>query len=231
MEVAANFGARAGLGCLLLLAVVARAGEHPVPLEKGFEPAQCVSCHEDKATGKAVHSAIAMGCTACHEVQTGEPTTIDLVAPKQELCLTCHTASEEPVKHPPYGQGLCSFCHDPHTAGFTNNLRAATNDLCLTCHAQDAKGETGPDAQTLLFFGGAARLPGHYLDGVRRIRVLRAAKGHPTGQHPFAGVADPSLPERRLSCVSCHLPHAGAAKGLFVTGTKSSSPLCIRCHK
>ena len=30
------------------------------------DPATCVQCHEDKTKGKAVHSAIAMGCTACH---------------------------------------------------------------------------------------------------------------------------------------------------------------------
>ena len=54
------------LGTLLLAwASVSFAGIHPVPLDKNTDSAKCAECHEDKAKGKFVHSAIAMGCTSC----------------------------------------------------------------------------------------------------------------------------------------------------------------------
>ena len=60
---------------LLFSASAAHAKEHPVPLDKNTDSATCVGCHEDKTKGKAVHSAIAAGCTSCHEVRVSKDTT------------------------------------------------------------------------------------------------------------------------------------------------------------
>ena len=51
------------------------AGIHPVPLDKNTDTAKCAECHEDKAKGKFVHSAIATGCTSCHEVRVNKDVT------------------------------------------------------------------------------------------------------------------------------------------------------------
>ena len=51
------------------------AKEHPVPLDKNVDSAKCLECHEDKSKGKAVHSAIAMGCLSCHEVRVNKDVT------------------------------------------------------------------------------------------------------------------------------------------------------------
>jgi predicted CXXCH cytochrome family protein len=49
--------------------------------------------------------------------------------------------------------------------------------------------------------------------------------------HPVAEEVDPSEPTRPMTCISCHDPHAGkGSPRRFVTATKSSSPLCVRCH-
>src|ERR1700690_238424 len=61
------------LACFIVVLVFAgrvSAEQHPVPLDPKADPSTCVACHEDKTKGKAVHSAIAMGCTSCHEVRT-----------------------------------------------------------------------------------------------------------------------------------------------------------------
>ena len=66
------------LALLLLAAVMVRpalAGVHPVPLDKNVDAAKCLECHEDKTKGKAVHSAIAMGCLSCHEVRVNKDIT------------------------------------------------------------------------------------------------------------------------------------------------------------
>jgi hypothetical protein len=44
----------------------AMAAKHPVPLEPKTDSAKCLECHEDKGKGTVVHSAIATGCTSCH---------------------------------------------------------------------------------------------------------------------------------------------------------------------
>ena len=78
----------------VLLAGAARlsAAIHPVPLEPNTDSKTCSECHEDKAKGKFVHSAIAMGCTSCHEVRSIKGVTrIKLItSTPQALCITCH---------------------------------------------------------------------------------------------------------------------------------------------
>ena len=80
-----------GLG-LILTAGFCGAATHPVPLDKNTPSAKCIECHEDKAKGKSVHSAIATGCTSCHEVRVSKDVTrVKLItATPYSLCLTCH---------------------------------------------------------------------------------------------------------------------------------------------
>ncbi len=129
---------------------MALAGKHPVPLEKDTDSATCIGCHENKAKGKAVHSAIASGCNSCHEVRVNrEVTRIKLIATSAgAVCLTCHAdknAAEIKGKvHKPAVRD-CTTCHDPHTSDNQNQLKKATegadqqSNLCLTCHATGLK--------------------------------------------------------------------------------------------
>src|SRR3954449_10146936 len=69
---------------ILLGSSLSFAGKHPVPLDKNTDSAKCIECHEDKSKGKVVHSAIAMGCTSCHEVRVNkEVTRIKLITTTQ----------------------------------------------------------------------------------------------------------------------------------------------------
>src|SRR4051794_8053294 len=60
---------------VVMVTTLAWAGKHPVPLDPKADPSTCVQCHEDKTKGKSVHSAIAMGCTSCHEVRSNRDVT------------------------------------------------------------------------------------------------------------------------------------------------------------
>jgi predicted CXXCH cytochrome family protein len=122
------------------------ASVHPVPLEPNTNAAKCIECHEDKSKGKAVHSAIAMGCMSCHEVRVNKDTTrIKLItATTQSLCLTCHAdkdaATLKGTVHPPAVRD-CVKCHDPHVSDNKNQLLKPTTgakgkNLCLDCHTQ-----------------------------------------------------------------------------------------------
>ncbi len=214
-----------------------------VALMEGGKRELCFLCHDavkaQLASAKHKHSVFEVTdtCTTCHSPHA-TPNPRQLVAPVVTLCETCHTErAEERTKmkflHRPVFQAGCTVCHLPHAAENPANLRAGVEELCLNCHARDALGEQGSDANALLLFNGSVRLPGNYLENVKRIPLPRGAdRGHPLASHPVAGRPDPSNPGKTLSCVSCHNPHAGnGSQRMFVTETRSSSPLCIRCHK
>jgi predicted CXXCH cytochrome family protein len=127
-------------------ASLAFAGVHPVPLDKNTPPEKCAECHADKAKGKFTHSAIAMGCTSCHEIRVNRDVTrvILITAAPQALCLTCHAdhnaADLKGVVHPPAVRD-CVKCHDPHQSDNKFQLLKPTSgdkstNLCLQCHTQ-----------------------------------------------------------------------------------------------
>jgi predicted CXXCH cytochrome family protein len=99
------------------------AAKHPVPLPKDVDSAKCTECHEDKTKGKAVHSAIASGCTSCHKIRVNKDITrVKLITTTSYgLCLTCHAdqkaADIKGKIHPPAVRD-CVKCHDPHGLGW-----------------------------------------------------------------------------------------------------------------
>lgn len=139
------FRALVGWG-LITGASVLFAAIHPVQLEPNTPTAKCIECHEDKAKGKNVHSAIATGCTSCHEVRVAKDVTrIKLItATPQALCITCHAdmnaAELKGTVHPPAVRD-CTKCHDPHQSDNKYQLLKPTEgekgqNLCLQCHTQ-----------------------------------------------------------------------------------------------
>src|SRR5271165_4850273 len=84
-----------GLSCFLMVVMLAgrtSAVQHPVPLDPKADSSTCLACHEDKTKGKSVHSAIALGCTSCHEIRVNKDITrVKLITTTpQSLCITCH---------------------------------------------------------------------------------------------------------------------------------------------
>jgi len=217
----------------LLLLVLAcglpvAAAEHPVPLPKDVQDKNCLECHDDKTKGKAVHSAIQMGCSTCHSVKTtGDTTTVELVAPKNELCFTCHDKSKEEVLHKPYEQGQCTTCHDPHSSDFPKQTRAETNSLCLACHAnRTIKGD-----KVTLF--GTQEISAADFGEIPKILPTDTAQiGHPFASHPVAGMPDPTDPAKKISCLSCHEQHAAAQQSLVRTAKNDKNgDICNSCHQ
>ena len=225
------------LPILLLLAggIAARAGDHPVPLENN-DAAQCASCHEDKTKGKAVHSAMAMGCNSCHDVKVvnKEQTTVELVAKKEELCFTCHANESKPEdsKHGPWEKGQCVLCHDPHTSENPKQLRAAGNALCLECH--DAN--KGPLPDPVKVFNHEVKKD--ELAGLRRLRLSAdLQRGHPLGNHWVSAIPDPTRSGERMGCLTCHVPHTSTEDKLAriisakdAAGKEVKMDACNVCH-
>ena len=94
--------------------------QHPVALDPNASSATCVKCHSGLQKGQYVHTAMAMGCTTCHTVQTeNRVTRVRLTAPVDQMCVSCHALSTaDKVLHGPYREGLCVACHSPHASDF-----------------------------------------------------------------------------------------------------------------
>ena len=133
------------LAVLLLLVLPLRADIHPVPLDKNTDAKKCLECHEDKAKGKNVHTAISMGCLSCHEIRVNKDITrVKLITTTpSSLCFTCHAdknpADIKGVVHTPARRD-CLKCHDPHQSDNKFQLLkpaegGAKENLCLSCHS------------------------------------------------------------------------------------------------
>lgn len=218
--------------CIVVLAglqVGAHAREHPVPLGKKPDPSTCVQCHADKSQGKHVHSAIAMGCTACHEVTSAKGVTlVSLVSPAIDLCFTCHEKSSDKVLHGPYAEGLCIACHSPHTSSYPDQLLSDPQDLCLGCHARARlkvngrkQSVTTPWGVTLTF----AQMQGWQFLNLNK--TLTA--DHPVAGHPVAG-PNTALGKGEITCLSCHQPHHSKKPNLILPDTPNQTALCETCH-
>jgi predicted CXXCH cytochrome family protein len=192
---------------LLLFARGAQAQAVGQPAHRA--DSDCSSCHGDKTSGKVVHPAMAMGCAVCHRVVAhGKTTTVDLTVPREQICFTCHVKSEDEYQHPPYANGRCVSCHDPHSSDYPMHLRAEVNTLCLRCHApQGLEGEAIPKASNqprpesdsqVSKFGSALQAIHHSSERFLALMSALQTEGTP------------------VTCISCHLPHSSPDSKLLL---------------
>ena len=236
---------------VLLIASPAFAGKHPVPLEKNTDGATCIGCHENKTKGTAVHSAIAMGCTSCHEVRNNKSATyVKLTASNPgALCITCHSdKNAETIKgkvHPPAVRN-CTTCHDPHTAANKNQLLKTTSggkgeNLCLNCHTKGLNVPEKGSRHAALDMGcetchvthktgerGKAEFDYHLTKAAPALcldchEAKDAALNKAHQGQPFA----------TANCLQCHDPHQSKSPKLMQAFTHNpfENKMCDSCHQ
>jgi len=202
----------------------------------------CVTCHDDKAklieSAKVPHPGAMGDCTDCHDPHASSEPGL----PKTDgvsICLGCHTDIDDlrkkPVHHQPaFAQG-CGTCHTPHGGENDHLLRAKGNALCLECHGPDAVPQAVPAEHLLTIFNGQIRLPDDYYKKNKvPVLPLRFGLGHPVEYHPVSDVMDPTNLTKiktKMSCLSCHQPHASAQPGLLVKDQSNNMAFCDSCHK
>jgi predicted CXXCH cytochrome family protein len=220
----------------------APAKDGKVVLAQTDAKALCVTCHDDKAklidSSKVPHPGAAGDCTDCHSPhasrQPGLPKTNAV-----EICLGCHSdiadLAKKPVHHQPAFVQGCGTCHTPHGGENDHLLRAKGNALCLECHGADAAPQKLEAAHVLTIFNGQVKLPEDYYQKNRvAILPLRFGLGHPVEGHPVSDVMNPAditKVKTRLTCLSCHQPHASAQAGLLVKDQQNNMAFCDTCHK
>ena len=241
------------LGCFIVVLMFARpasAAKHPVPLDPKADSSTCIACHEDKTKGKAVHSAIAMGCTSCHEIRTTKDVTrIKLITTTPTaLCLTCHAdknATEiKGTVHPPAVRD-CVKCHDPHSSDNKDQLLKPTSgdekeNLCLSCHKTGLNVPEKGSRHAALDMGCDSCHVTHKTGEVGKTEFdFHLAKAVPElciGCHDVKGAdlqkAHQNQPFETANCVSCHDPHQSAAPKLMAKFTHPpfADKQCDICH-
>lgn len=242
-----------GLGVLaavLLLVVPLYADIHPVPLDKNVDSAKCLECHEDKAKGKNVHTAVATGCTSCHEVRANKDVTrVKLItATPASLCFTCH-GDKNPADikgrvHPPAVRD-CLKCHDPHESDNKNQLLKPTSgdqkeNLCLSCHNIGLNVPEKGSRHAALDMGCDTCHVTHKTGEPGNIEFdYHLTKAPPALCIDCHDPKDESLqkahqnqPFATANCVQCHDPHQSAAPKLLAKFTHPpfADKQCDTCH-
>jgi predicted CXXCH cytochrome family protein len=241
------------LACLLLVLTVAGtafAAKHPVPLDPKADPSTCIACHEDKTKGKAVHSAMAMGCTSCHEIRTNKDVTrVKLITTTPyALCLTCHAdkkaADIKGTVHPPAVRD-CIKCHDPHSSENKNQLLKATSgdekqNLCLNCHTTGIHVPDKGSRHTALDMGCDTCHTTHKTGEVGKVEfdfhLTKATPALCLDCHDASSAdlqkAHQNQPFAKADCLTCHDPHQSAVPKLMAKFTHPpfADKQCDVCH-
>jgi len=241
-------------GGLLSLALVCPliAVKHPVPLDPKVDAAKCLECHADKTKGKAVHSAMKMGCLSCHEVRVNkEATHVKLItATPADLCFTCHSdknpSSIKGHVHPPAVRD-CLKCHDPHTSANKDQLLKAVSggtkdeNLCLSCHSVGvdvAKGgsrhaalDSGCDACHVIHKSGDPSQREFAYHLTKQATQLCLDCHDVTAED--IRKAHQNQPFGNADCIQCHDPHQSNSPKLMQAFLHSpfENKMCDSCHQ
>src|SRR5437016_4516785 len=238
---------RLAIMLLLMLSGAALATTHPF-LDSKADDAKCLECHAAKAKGKAVHSAIAIGCSVCHEVRVNNDLVrIKLVTPSVgKLCLECHADKDaSQIKAHVHSPAVrdCLKCHDAHSSDHKNQLRKspsgeAKENLCLTCHTTGLKVPPTGSRHAALDLGcdscHVSHKTGENLDG-----VFHLTKGSPAlcldchdAKDAELAKAHRSQPFGKSDCLSCHDPHQSSSPWLLqkFVHMPFAKQQCDSCH-
>ncbi len=224
------------LSCVMVIVILvgsASAAKHPVPLDPKADTSTCIACHEDKTKGKSVHSAMAMGCTACHEIRNiRDVTHIKLITTTPyALCLTCHAdknaAGIKGTVHPPAVRD-CVKCHDPHSSDNKFQLLKATSgdekeNLCLSCHKTGMNVPEKGSRHAALDMGCETCHTTHKTGEIGKAEFdFHLTKASPAlcldchdPKNADLQKAHQNQPFDKADCLSCHDPHQSAAPKLM----------------
>ncbi|MBV8206930.1 MAG: cytochrome c3 family protein [Acidobacteria bacterium] len=236
---------------VLAASCAAWAGKHPVPLPANVDGAKCLECHAEKAKGKAVHSAIELGCLSCHEVRVanGVTRTRLIAATPSALCISCHTDKEAATLkgkvHNPAVRD-CLACHDPHVANEKNELLkpltgGAKENLCLGCHTQGMNVPEKGSRHAALDLGCDTCHVTHKTGAAgKREFDFHLTKDAPALCLDCHDAKDEALvkahkgqPFASADCLTCHDPHQSASPKLMQSFVHMpfGEGACDTCHQ
>jgi predicted CXXCH cytochrome family protein len=213
--------------CLLTIAFNRLAGGAEV---------DCLECHDDLKEKKVVHAALESGCESCHsaidptDVPHEKTNSVDkgLSSEPPGLCFECHDEDDfkGKVTHSPVEGGMCTSCHNPHSADQEKLLLSEPPGLCFECHDEDDfKGKV---THSPVEGGMCTSCHNPHKSGQEKLLL-----SEPPGlcfechdEDDFKGKVTHSPVEGGM-CTSCHFPHKSDNKKLV---QEPLPDLCFMCH-
>lgn len=200
----------------------------------------CGTCHERQAqlSDKIVHEPYVKGqCLSCHSPHGSNYPNI-FVNKIGDVCRSCHHVlkyTEKKNKHKPFAEGWCVSCHAGHSSNVQARLRKPQKELCLGCHETIARDVNKPFQMEPFTKGECTEC--HNPHSSDNEKVLQAAMpelcvkchGSEWGQFMAGGSRHP-VPEGKLKCVNCHVPHGAWWPKLLQGKFDKSGGGCGSCH-
>ena len=171
--------------------------------KQGVENSPCYRCHKRILNYNYIHGpASVWECLTCHK-ENSEKAKYAVPEPMAVACQMCHTTEFEKWHSEKFG-------HGPTMAG-----------KCVLCHNPHASNEEFfliREASDLCWSCHESKLKGkHVIAGF-------LGKGHPLKKNSKLNGG------MKLSCVSCHNPHAANNINLLVGFNGSRAAFCRNCH-
>ena len=155
---------------------------HRVHEAPSIVPADCTTCHEEKAIKHGEHEGT-KGCRDCHQAHAPAAAAVG-------KCSSCHA---QPAGAHPAGHDSCVGCHQPHT------FVAGGASACTRCHGEKATlaAEAAP-AHAVCTSCHTPHDPGN-------------AAASCAGCHANVHVDHGRDGGSQAACVTCHSPHDSAS--------------------
>jgi len=181
-------------------------------------------------------------CEPCHSLTVGEA-TIEEKSTVEEECITCHNSLVTlKSAHYPAASWDCLMCHDPSSTPkyqlYADKEYDAT--LCFECHSErEEELDTASVVHPPFYSGECQTCHDPHGSSNEMLIIDKMEKvceschedivkiPHPVVGHPLGGKPDPRDPEKEISCVSCHNPHASEHNFLL---SVPRMQLCGTCH-
>lgn len=191
-------------------------------------------CHSSLVSGTYVHP-VATECETCHEATSSKhpqkgKETFKLTQSPPQLCYMCHEAfgTKENISsiHPPVKEGMCTFCHDPHSSQNQYMIKQKLPDLCFNCHDNNISDKVvhGPSG-----VGSCTICHNPHESRYEKLKIFDEPdlcfQCHTEIKDDLKkGHVHPAI---EMGCTACHNPHSGPyAKMLPASG----KDLCFKCH-
>ncbi|NTV50419.1 MAG: cytochrome C [Geobacteraceae bacterium] len=203
------------------------------------ETCSTITCHTAITAFKNSHQPLKDGnCFSCHQQTVKEHPlkggkSFGFTAKPADLCKTCHNKFvKKKQEHPPFKDGDCIACHNPHGASgrFLLDDSEDRSGLCFGCH------DSAPFSQKFVH-GPVATGSCNVCHDPHQSDVKSLLKGASrelclschsdfAAKMQAASIIHP--PVKKEPCTSCHNPHSSLWPNMLKKGMPD---LCTECHK
>lgn len=200
----------------------------------------CFACHRKAEKGLRagfLHPPFEKGnCLSCHKPHVSEFELL-MKASATDMCIVCHRIGDDaakPYQHPPFIKRQCASCHSGHASEYKSLVRGKGQDLCFNCHPRIAQKSLLAVKHDPFSSGDCSVCHTPHASANPSLLVAKTPylcyNCHPNVDLVMAQVSHHPVPEGKISCESCHDPHASKFDAITLKPALKVAPGCLVCH-